>query len=44
MAGDEIVLTSVVLVKETRGGKNPLFEEETSNFADASGVEVHMPI
>jgi hypothetical protein len=39
-----MVLTSVVLVKVTRGGKNPLFEEETSNFADASGVVVPMPV
>jgi hypothetical protein len=34
----------VPLVKVTLGGKNPLFEEETSNFADASGVVVPMPV
>jgi hypothetical protein len=27
-----------------RGGKNPLFEEVTSNLADASGVVVPMPV
>jgi hypothetical protein len=28
----------------TRGGKKPLFVELTSNFADASGVAVPIPV
>jgi hypothetical protein len=44
VAGLGIVVLSVIEVKVTRGGKNPLFEEVTSSLADASGVVVPMPV
>jgi hypothetical protein len=31
-------------VKAMRGGKKPLFVDETSSFAEASGVVVPMPV
>ena len=31
-------------VKAMRGGRNPLLVEETSSFAEASGVVVPMPV
>jgi hypothetical protein len=44
VAGEGIVAASVTLVKVTRGGKNPLLFEYTSNFAEASGVVVPIPV
>jgi hypothetical protein len=35
---------TLVEVSATRGGKKPLFEEVTSSFADALGVEVPIPV
>ena len=37
-------MASVALVKVTRGGKNPLFEDSICNFAEAWGVVVPMPV
>jgi hypothetical protein len=39
-----MVVVSLALVKVTRGGKKPLFVALTSNFADACGVVVPMPV
>jgi hypothetical protein len=39
-----MVVTSVVLIKETLGGKNPLSVAVTSNLADALGVVVPIPV
>lgn len=39
-----MVVLSVVLVNVMRGGKKPLFVELTSNFAEASGVVVPIPV
>jgi hypothetical protein len=39
-----MVLASVELVKVTLGGKNPLLVAYTSNFADALGVVVPIPV
>ena len=39
-----MVVLSVTLVSDTRGGRNPLLVELTSNFADASGVVVPIPV
>jgi hypothetical protein len=39
-----MVVASELLVKVTRGGRKPLLVEVTSNFAEASGVVVPMPV
>jgi hypothetical protein len=39
-----IVVLSFVPVNVTRGGKKPCVEELTSNFADALGVVVPIPV
>jgi hypothetical protein len=44
VAGLGIVVISVNEVKVIRGGKNPLFVELISNFAEASGEVVPMPV
>jgi hypothetical protein len=44
LAGLVTGLATFIAVKAMRGGKNPLFEEVTSNLADASGVVVPMPV
>jgi hypothetical protein len=44
LAGLVTGLETFIAVKDMRGGKNPLFEEVTSNLADASGVVVPMPV
>jgi hypothetical protein len=44
LAGLMTGLATFAAVKATRGGKNPLSEAETSNFADAWGVVVPMPV
>ena len=39
-----MVVLSVMLVSVTRGGRNPLLVDVTSNLADASGVVVPIPV
>jgi hypothetical protein len=39
-----IGLAALVAVNATRGGKNPLLVALTSNFAEASGVLVPIPV
>ena len=44
VAGLGMVVLSVPLVNVTRGGKKPLLVALTSNFAEASGVVVPIPV
>jgi hypothetical protein len=39
-----MVVLSVTEFRVTLGGKNPLLEEDTSNFAEGSGVTVPIPV
>ena len=42
--GHTEILAEFVAVNETRGGKNPLLVDVTSNFAEGSGVVVPIPV
>ena len=43
-AGEVVGLAELVAVKATRGGKKPLSVAVTSNFAEALGVVVPIPV